>query len=515
MFDQLMRQSYGDMAMTVMAAGRRAGNLPAELTSFVGRRREVAEVRRLLSVSRLVTLTGVGGVGKTRLALRAAVEFRRAFDETWLVDLAGLIDPSLVVPTVAATVGLCDQSERPPLPVLSDFLAPKRMLLVLDNCEHLLDACAELADALLRAAPELRILATSRQSLRIEGEFTMAIAPLPVPAGDQPPLSPEALGQYEAVSLFADRAAAVLPGFILDGSNAMAVARLCRQLDGIPLAIELAAVRLRALSVGEIEERLGDRYGLLTGGSRAALPRQRTLRALVDWSFSLLSTAERHLWARLSVFAGDFGLDAVEGTCAGEGISADELPDLLADLVDKSLLLRHEHLGEGRYRLLETLRQFGQEKLSEYGQRELMLSRHRDWYQRLAEQALAEWFGPRQVSWFNRLRLERANLRAALEYCLSEPGEAETGLRMASVLLRPFWLPNAFFSEGRMWLARLLEKVTAGTARAKGLCANAWLALMQGDAATALSMLEEGGRLADQLDDPASSACVLRSEERR
>jgi len=280
--------------MVVMASGP-AGNLPAELTSFVGRRREVAEVRRLLSMSRLVTLTGVGGVGKTRLALRAASEFRRAFDGIWLVDLAGLTDPSLVAQTVAATVGLRDQSARAPLSVLSDFLAPKRALLVLDNCEHLLDACAVLADALLRAAPELRILATSRQSLRIDGEFTLAVTPLSTPERDRPPRSLKALEQYEAVNLFADRAAAIRPGFVLNDNNGMAVVRLCQQLDGIPLAIELAAVRLRALSVTEIEERLADRYRLLTGGSRVAVPRQQTLRALVDWSYGLLSAPEREL----------------------------------------------------------------------------------------------------------------------------------------------------------------------------------------------------------------------------
>ncbi|MEV4296948.1 ATP-binding protein [Microbispora rosea] len=492
--------------MVAGAVTRQVGNLPADLTSFVGRRRELAEIRRLLSASRLVTLTGVGGVGKTRLALRAAAEQRRAFDSVWLVDLSTVTDPALVAETVAATMGVRDEVADCPVDALEQVLSSQRTLLVLDNCEHLRDACAVLADRLLRAAPELRILATSRQSLGITGEHQMKISPLPVPEPDRP-LNRRSLELYDGISLLTERAAAVLPGFTVTEDNQAAVAELCRQLDGIPLAIELAAVRLRALSVNALVERLRDRYRLLTGGSRAAVPRQQTLHALVDWSFQLLPAAERTLWTRLSIFPSHFDLDAVEAVCTGDGIERDDVLDLLDALLDKSLLLREEHGRTVRYRMLDTLREFGRKRLSGPAERRSLQRRHRDHYFLLARQADVEWFGPDQFSWLRRLNLEQANLRAAMDFCLQEPCESETGLRMALHLTDPCWLANAYYNEGRHWLDRMLWAVPEPTAlRALALCADAELVLIQGDTDRGRRLLAESRVLAERLGDPEALA---------
>ncbi|MEN3536983.1 LuxR C-terminal-related transcriptional regulator [Microbispora sp. ZYX-F-249] len=492
--------------MVAGAVTRQVGNLPADLTSFVGRRRELAEIRRLLSASRLVTLTGVGGVGKTRLALRAAAEQRRAFDGVWLVDLSTVGDPGLVAETVAATMGVRDEAADCPLDALERVLASQRTLLVLDNCEHLRDACAVLADRLLRAAPELRILATSRQSLGITGEHRMKISPLPVPEPDRP-LDRRSLELYDGVSLLTERAAAVLPGFTVTEDNQAAVAELCRQLDGIPLAIELAAVRLRALSVKALVERLRDRYRLLTGGSSTAVPRQQTLHALVDWSFQLLPAAERTLWTRLSIFPSHFDLDAVEEVCTGDGIERDDVLDLLDALLDKSLLLREEHWGSVRYRMLDTLREFCRKRLGGPAERRSLRRRHRDRYLLLARRAADEWFGPDQLAWLRLLDLEQANLRAAMDFCLQEPGEAETGLWMALYLTDPCWLANAYYNEGRHWLDRMLWAAPAPTVlRARALCADAELVLTQGDTARGRLLLAESRALAERLGDPEALA---------
>ncbi|MBB2740483.1 UNVERIFIED_ORG: non-specific serine/threonine protein kinase [Microbispora rosea subsp. rosea] len=480
---------------------RRVGNLPAELTSFVGRKRDLTEIRRLQNISRLVTLTGAGGVGKTRLALRVAAEQHRAFDAVWLVDLSALDDPELVTETVAATIGVRDQSEKSSLTSLIQALSAQRTLLVLDNCEHLRDACASLADRLLRAVPDLRIIATSRQSLGVMGEHQMKVAPLALPEPDRrlPGRAPEL---YDGVCLFLERAAAVVPGFCLTADNEDAVVELCRRLDGIPLAIELAAVRLRALPVDALLERLDNRYGLLTSGSPTVVPRQRTLHALVDWSFQLLSPPERTLCSRVSIFPGHFDLEAVEAVCTGDGIEQQDVLDLIDALLDKSLLLREEHGCQVRYRMLETLREFGRLRLTGPDERRTLARRHRDHYLRLVERAVAEWFGPAQLTWYARLRLERAHLRAAMEFCLGEPGEAETGLRMAMLLFDPLWMPNAFYSEGRYWLDRLLEATPGPTAvRAEALCADAHLAFMQGDPTAGELRIGEGRALAEKLDD--------------
>jgi predicted ATPase/DNA-binding CsgD family transcriptional regulator len=494
--------------MATSMVDSRLGNLPVDVTSFVGRRRELAVAKALLSTSRLTTFTGMGGVGKTRLAIRLAAELRRGFvDGVWLVELAGLQDAGLVGQTVSATLGIDDRTAGWSLTTLSAFLKKRQMLLVLDNCEHLLDACAVMVDALLRACPELRILATSRQPLGITGEQTLAVPPLSVPGADRR-ASPEGLTQYGAVSLFVDRATAVRPGFTIDAHNQLAVAGICRRLDGIPLAIELAVGRLRSLSAEQLLEHLDDRYALLTGGSRAALPRQQTLRALIDRSFDLCSPAEQLLWARLSVFSDGFDLDAAEQVCGGGEIPAGDVLDLMAGLVEKSVVLADERGGRVRYQLSETLREYGRDRLSDAGQTSALRHGHLDRYASLVTQAEAGWFGPNQVELFARLRLEHANLRAALGFCLTEPGVASVGLAIASAL-RFYWLMSGRPNEGRHWLERLLAADVGRTPlRLRGICVDGYLATLLGDFPAAELRLAEADRLAQGPGEASGIALI-------
>lgn len=480
--------------------GRHTGRLPAEVTSFVGRRHETAEVKRLLSASRLVTLTGVGGVGKTRLALRVAEDARRAFpDGVWLVELAALADPGLLTQSVSEALELRDHSSRPPVEALVDHLRDKQALILLDNCEQLVEACALLTGRLLREAPRLRVLATSRQALGTAGEQTLPVPALALPDAAGPRLSLAALAQCDAVRLFEERAGAILPGFAVTEATRDAVERVCRQLDGIPLGIELAAARLRALSVQQLLDRLDDRFRLLTTGSRTVLPRHQTLRALVDWSYDLCTDKEQLLWARVSVFAGSLDLEAAEAVCGGDGIGREEVLDLVAGLVDKSVLIREDHPEAVRYRMLDTLCHYGRERLAAAGEEAVRLRRHRDYYQRLAATARAELFGPSQVPWFDRLQREYANLRAALEYSFTEPGQAPAGLGMATDLLY-HWITSYYLAEGRGWLDRGLALCPEPTeVRARALWTDSWLAIIQSDIDAAAAMLEEcralGGRL--------------------
>src|SRR5215468_1044306 len=367
-----------------MAPGvRAAGNLPAEVTSFVGRRGELAEVKRLLADSRVVTLTGIGGVGKTRLALRAAAGLRRAFrDGVWLVQLDQLRDQALVTQAIAAALGLQDRAGYAPAATLADYLAGRQLLLVLDNCEHMLDEVTKLADLLLRAAPGLRVLATSRESLNMTGETVLAVPPLAAPEAGRR-LTVAELARFPAVGLFAERAAQVVAGFALTEANLAAVAGICRQLEGLPLAIELAAAWLPVLSPEEIDARLGDRLGLLTRGGRTQPARQQTLRASIEWSYELCSQAERLLWAGLSVFAGGFELDAAEGICADHRLAGDEVLDLLAALAGKSILIAAHREGVARYRMPEPLREYGQERLQSASEYTALRQRHRDWHEQL------------------------------------------------------------------------------------------------------------------------------------
>jgi non-specific serine/threonine protein kinase len=483
------------------------GNLPAELTSFVGRRSELAEVKRLLAGSRLVTLTGIGGVGKTRLALRAAAELRRAFrDGVWLVQLDQLRDHALVAEAVARALGLQDRAGYASAATLADYLAGRQLLLVLDNCEHLVDAVAKLADLLLRAAPGLRVLATSRESLNMTGETVLPVPPLRTPeAGRQ--LTVAELSLFPAVALFADRAAQVVAGFALTEANMAAVAAICRRLEGLPLAIELAAARLPVLSPEQIDARLGDRLGLLTRGSRTQPARQQTLRASIEWSYELCSQAERLLWARLSVFAGGFELDAAEGICADHRVAVEEVLELLAALADKSILIVAHDEGVARYRLPETLREYGQERLQESGEYTALRRRHRDWHEQLAERVDVDWLSPQIAELTARLFREHANVQAAQDFCQTEPGEAEAGLRIAVHVWFFFCWISGYVSEGQYRLGQVLDQAREPTVwRAQGLLLAGFLAAVNGDRDAVTPLVEQGTSLAQELDDPATRA---------
>ncbi|MFD2421772.1 ATP-binding protein [Amycolatopsis pigmentata] len=469
------------------------------MTSFVGRRSATGEVKQLLSKGRLVTLTGAGGTGKSRLALHVGRNLRRTFsDGVWLIELAAVRNPALLGDTIATALGLADRSSRDPENVLSSYLADKRLLLVLDNCEHLSSECAHLTDALLRAAPGLRVLATSREPLGIAGEQLWQVPPLSVP----PPADSIPEGgweQYEALTLLEARATAVTPHFTLDADNLEAAARLCQQLDGLPLAIELAAVRLRIMSVTDVLTRLENRFRLLSSGNRAAPSRHQTLRAAVDWSYDLCSGLERTLWARLSVFTGAFSLAAAEQVCVGDGVRKDDVLDGVTGLVDKSLLVRNETGNGAPYRMLETIREYGQQRLT--GKDGVMVRcRHRDYYLRLAEQAQANWFGPDQVEWLDRFQAEKSNVQAALEFCISRPTEVRTGLRMTGSLLW-YWIQRDI-RDGRAWLDRALAADTEPSReRAKALRAVGWISNAQGDTGHALAGLDEAVALARNFDD--------------
>ena len=482
----------------------RLQNLPADLTSFVGREREIAAVKRLLPRSRMITLTGTGGVGKTRIALRTASEVQRGFrDGVWMVELAALTDGALVVQAVADALRIQAPVPDDSLDSLVGYLESRHLLLVLDNCEHLVDPCAAAADSLLRFCPEVRILATSRQPLHVDGEHVLPVLPLPL----SEPTSPRAdsLGRSPAVQLFVERAVAVQPGFDLNSRNQLAVSEICRRLDGIPLAIELAAGRLRMLSVDHLHERLDNRFALLTGASRTVLPRQRTLRALIDWSFELCSSAEQVLWSRLSVFRDGFEMDAVESVCAYAEISTADVLEALAGLVDKSVVTAEPIVGHMRYFLAETLAEYGRERLSETDE-ETLRRRHRDWCQGLVGSAEVGWFSGRQVDLFTRMRRDHANLRVALGICASERGGAAIGLRMASSL-RFYWVLSGSMAEGRHWLDRLLAQHPARDAdRLKALRVNAHLAALLSDYPGADLLLTEARRLSDEVTDRSGSA---------
>jgi predicted ATPase/DNA-binding NarL/FixJ family response regulator len=482
--------------------------LPAETTSFVGRRREINEVRRALGATRLLTLTGPAGVGKTRLALRAAASMRRAFpDGICLVELSELRDQALLGNLVAEQMRLHDQSSRAAVDTVIEHLGARRTLLVLDNCEHLVHACALLVDALVRACPGVHVLATSRQSLRVSGEHIMSIAPLPVPEPDD--LTPDSLERYDSVSLFVDRATAAASGFTVSEANCAALGEVCRELDGIPLAIELAAVRLRSLSLNQLRERLAQRFQLLTNGRRTAHPRQRTLQALIDWSYDLCSEQERLVWRRSSVFSGSFDLDAAEYVCGAAGSAATEdILDVVASLVDKSVLLPVPDGMRVRYRQLEIVREYGQRRLDAAGEHAEVRRRHRDWYAGLVARFAADWIGP---EWADRLRREHANLRVALDYCASQPGEAVAGLRMAT-LLDDYWGIRGFHTEARHWLDNGLAAAPDATGeRVSALRLAGWYAALQGDIDVGKPLLLEAEELAERLDHVAEGGYVTHS----
>jgi predicted ATPase/class 3 adenylate cyclase/Tfp pilus assembly protein PilF len=466
-------------------------NLPMQLTSFIGREKELVDLGRALT-TRLLTLTGTGGAGKTRLALQLAADQLDRFPEgVWVVELASLTDPALVTQAVALVVGVREEPGQPLLTTLLAALRGRQLLLLLDNCEHLLEACAQLTDAVLRGCPWVQILATSREALGIAGEVARRVPSLAVPPADRlPPI--EQLNQYAAVRLFVERALAVQPAFVVTNQNAPAVAQLCWRLDGIPLALELAAARVRVLTVEQIAARLDDRFRVLTGGSRTALPRQQTLRAAIDWSYQLLSDAERALLRRLAVFVGDWSLEAAEAVCEGVG----SVLDLLTALVDKSLVIAESKDEEGRYRLLETIRQYAGEKLRESGEADATRALHRGWYRALVERAEPELSGPQQRNWLDRLERERDNLRTVLEGSVADPLGLEEGLRMAAALWR-LWIVRGYLGEGRHLLSALLAPaatipaVRQTAARMGALYAASLVAYLQGDYAATGSLAEE------------------------
>ncbi|MGQ4358394.1 LuxR C-terminal-related transcriptional regulator [Streptomyces sp. SAS_272] len=472
--------------MTTVAS--RTGNVPAAFTSFVGRQSEVCEVSGLLGKARLLTITGPGGVGKTRLALEVAAGLAKTFpDGVWLVELAPIEEPAAVADAVATALGVPDLGARPAVERLARYLAERRVLVVLDNCEQVAGVCAELAKVLLSAAPELHILATSRHTLGVTGEHVFAV----------PPLSPQ-----DAARLMEDRAAAVRPGFQVSDANRAQVARLCADLDGLPLAIELAVSRLRILTVDQMVERLEDRFALLNVGSPTAWPHQRTLRGMIDWSYELCAPVERLLWNRLSVFAGGFDLDAADGVCAGDGIAEREVLDVLDRLVVQSVVLTTETEGLPRYRLLETIRQYGRERLAESGEEDTLLRRHRDFFLALAQRIHEGWYGPGQVQDLARLRAEHPNLLAALGW----DTDPQARLALAGALAF-HWIVGGFLTEGRRQLDRILAAAPEPTpVRGQALLAAIWVAQTQGDLVAADRWLDEAETLAEQLGDPSLRA---------
>jgi predicted ATPase/class 3 adenylate cyclase len=459
---QLLHPDLPDQFPPLETLDQYRNNLPMQLSSFVGREQELRDVVKRLRDQRLLTLTGVGGSGKTRLGLQAAAESIQDYpDGVWLVELASVTDPERLTLTVAQALGLIKRQggvgalalageSRPVIETIIDYLRGRQVLLILDNCEHLITACAELATTLLQSCPAVTIMATSREGLGISGEALWQVPSLGLPS-----LIGLAEHTYtDAMQLFAERAQAVNPSFQLDGTTTSDVARICRRLDGMPLAIELAAARVRALDVSQISARLDDSFRLLTGGSRTALPRQQTLLATVDWSYDLLTAPERTLFQRLGVFRGGFTLEAAEEIGAGGGVEELDVLDLLVSLVDKSMVLGGAGAGgPGRYHLLETLRQYAVGKLTDTGEADDVRARHADFFLRLAESAQPELRGPSQIEWFDRLEEDHDNLRAAMEWSL-ESGHEATAVRIAAAIWW-FWNVRGHGREGQSWIERL------------------------------------------------------------
>ena len=489
-------------------------NLPQQLTSFVGRETEIAAVEALLRSARLLTLTGAGGCGKTRLALHVAADLLDAYpDGVWLVELATLSDPAEVLPAIAATLGLRDERGATSLRTVADHLASRRLLLLLDNAEHLLDGCARTVEALLRSHAGSAVMVSSREALGVAGEVTFRVPSLSLPPSSEPP-TPERLLACESVRLFVERAKLHTPRFVVTEANAAAVASICARLDGIPLALELAAARMRSLSTDELHRRLDQRFRLLTGGSRTAVPRHQTLRSTIDWSYGLLSDTEKALLRRLSVFSGGWTLPAAEEVCAGHGIEPWQVLDLLTSLGDKSLVVVEERGGATRYRFLESMHEYASELFEEAGDDPGdARRRHLAHFLALAEEAEPQLTRADQVAWLERLEVEHRNLRAALARSLGPAGDVAAAARLATAIAR-FWLVHGYLAEGRAWLAKVLVPgaAVAPATRAKALVWAGILAWKQGDYEAARSCYDESLSIRRALGDRQGVGAVLSNQ---
>ncbi len=477
-------------------------NLPAQLTSFVGRRKELDDVKKLLLHAPLLTLIGPGGTGKTRLSVQTAGELLSKYiDGVWFVELAPLFDPLLVPRTTAIAIGLRDEPQRPVIDMLCDYLRDKRMLILLDNCEHLVDACAQMANKILQVAPHVRILASSREALGIAGEVTYRVPSLGLPDVARLP-SIESLSQYEAVKLFIERAVSAAPTFTVTNENAPFVAQICQRLDGIPLAIELAAAKIRVLNVEQIARRLDDLFHLLRGGSRTALGHHQTLRAAIDWSYNLLPVDEQVFFKRLSIFAGGWTLEAAESVCSDGDVDLDDVLDLLEHLINKSLVIVDEGPHETRYRFLETIRKYASEKLLESGESQTLRDKHLEYFLSLAETASPHLIRPEQLDWLARLEADYENLRTALHWAVGRPS-AEPALRLTGAL-GFYWNMRDYLVEGVQWMDQALgmdweeNNRAQKAARARVLYSKATIAheldaydVMKISAYSALSLCEE------------------------
>jgi predicted ATPase/class 3 adenylate cyclase len=507
---QLVHILLADSFPKLKSLEEHPGNLPEQLTSFVGRTRELGELQRHLAENRSVTLTGAGGCGKTRLSLQLAADALDTFEEgAWLVELAPITNPEIVPQTVARVVGAKEEPGKPILESLAGYLRERKILLILDNCEHLLDACAGLAEAVLRRCPDVKILATSREALGVPGEINYRVPSLSAP---DPRLiaSPASLSPFESVRLFIDRALSHLPAFAVSNENAPALASVCHRLDGIPLAIELAAARVRSMSVEEIDRRLDHRFSLLTGGARTHLPRQQTLRSLIDWSYDLLSEPEQTLLSHLSIFRGGWTLEAAERVCALGDIQQFDVVDLLIALVDKSLVVTEERKGSTRYRLLETVREYASERLAEASQ-ELLAAQHLAYFLSLAVQREPDFRGPKQQEWVAQLDLDSDNCRAALRWSLTEGRDVQSGLHLAASIWR-YWYMRGYLREGLGWLSEAETSRAAdlpAEVRAKALNGAGVMAWVKGDLPLAQRMHERALEMNRQVGDRRATAISL------
>lgn len=498
-------------AFNATTPARPRGNLPQPLSSFVGRASDIAAVKQMLARQRLVTLLGPGGIGKTRLSLRVAADVTGDFpDGVWLVELAALADPRLVKQAVATVLSVKEEAGRPLIEALLRALVEKRLLVILDNCEHLLQGCAELAQQLLQTAAGVKVLASSREPLRVGGEASYLVPALATPDTQQA-LAFDGVRDFEAVQLFVERAVAAQPAFELSPRNCLAVVGICRRLDGIPLAIELAAARVRALSVENIAARLNDRFHLLTRGDRNALPRQQTLRAMIDWSHDLFSEAERVLYRRLAVFAGGWTLEAAEAVGAADASEARELPDLLSRLVERSMV--EAEVGGRRYRLLQSVRQHAAERLDSAGEGDTVRERHLAFYLALAEAASAQLSGPEQAQWLERLDPEQENFLTAHRWCDYSVQGAEAGLRLMFAL--KLYLFNRGFLAPLHWgtsdaLARPGAQART-IVRCRALHTAGQVGFFTGRFADAKLQLEEALGIAFELGDSGRAASVLQT----